>query len=296
VSAAPQIPTRTLGRTGLPVTILGYGGGSQFALNEDGKWEPHLEHAVEMGVNFFDTAPGYQWKASLSCEERFGKILPRYRKQIYLSTKMDARDVPTAMKEFERSLKRMNTDYLDLLLVHAVAAEDDPAKLEEGVYGEARRLQEQGVVKFIGFSAMNDGKVAKRMIEALDPDVVLLTLTATKFTEMAELAVPAAQERNTGVMAMKVMRNVVGAHATARELLQYTWTLPGVATAMIGHVGMEPLDENCRLAIEFGRRGSVSTVSARQLETRLAPLAGPHALCWARPGYNDGMAPRSAVV
>lgn len=290
------MPTRILGRTGLPVSILSYGGGSQFALNEDGQWEPHLERAVEMGVNLFDTSPGYQWKATMSCEERFGKILPKYRKQIYLSTKIDARDVSTAMKEFERSLKRMNTDYLDILMLHGVSAEDDPVQLDKGVYTEARRLQQQGVVKFIGFSAMNDGNVARQLIETLDPDVVLLTLNATKFTQMAELALPAARKRNTGVMAMKVMRNVVGKSATPRELLQYTWTLPAVSTGVIGHVGMEPLEQNHGLALEFGRTGSISQVSTQELETRLAPLAGPHALCWARPDYNDGMPSRSALV
>lgn len=284
-----RVPKRILGRTGLSATILAYGGGSQFARNEDGRWEPQLERAVEMGVNLFDTAPGYQWEASMSCEERFGKILPKYRSQILLSTKIDSRDVTVARKEFERSLKRMRTDYLDILMIHAVSAEDDPAHLQKGVYRLAQELQEQGVVKHIGFSAMQDGKVAKAMIEALDPDVVLLTLNATQYGEMARLALPAAQERNVGVMAMKVMLNLVGKSAAAPELLQYAWTLPDVASAIIGHFGMEPLEENYRLAAEFGRNGSVSTVTAQELETRLRPLAGPHALCWARPDYRDGI-------
>jgi hypothetical protein len=107
LSKKPKLPMRTLGRTGLPVTILTYGGGSQFTAMDDGQWEPHMERAVEMGINLFDTSPGYQWEASMSSEERFGRILPKYRKRIILSTKVDSRDVAVAMKEFDRSLQRL---------------------------------------------------------------------------------------------------------------------------------------------------------------------------------------------
>ena len=106
---------------------------------------------------------------------------------------------------------------------------------------------------------------------------------------MAQEALPVARQRNTGVIAMKVMRNIVGRKATAAELLQYAWTEKGVATAVIGHNGIEPLEENYRLAMEFGEKGMVAALDREELEKRLAPLAGPHALCWARPDYNDGM-------
>jgi len=288
VSKKPKMPTRTLGRTGLPVTILTYGGGSQFTAMDDGQWEPHMERAVEMGINLFDTSPGYQWTASMSSEERFGKILPRYRKKILLSTKIDSRDVTVAMQEFDRSLKRFKTDCIDILMIHGINKDDDPADLEK-IYERMHRLKEEGTVRFIGFTAMNDGPYARDMLRKMNPDVVILTLNATKFTSMAEEALPAARQLNTGVLAMKVMRNIVGEKATARELLQYAWTEQGVATAVIGHNGIEPLEENYRLAMEFGEKGKVASVDRKELETRLAPLAGPHALCWARPDYNDGM-------
>ena len=288
VSQRPKMPMRTLGRTGLPVSILTYGGGSQFTAMDDGEWEPHMERAVEMGINLFDTAPGYQWKASLSSEERFGRILPKYRKRIILATKVDSRDVAVAMKEFDRSLKRLKTDYIDILMLHAIDKKDDPAVLEK-IYKEIRRLRDEGVVRFIGFSAMNDGPYTRDMLNRMDPDVAILTLNATKFTSMAKEAIPVARQRNTGVLAMKVMRDIVGKKATARELLQYAWTEQGVATAVIGHNGIEPLEENYRLALEFGEKGMVATVDRKELEGRLASLAGPHALCWARPDYDDGM-------
>jgi predicted aldo/keto reductase-like oxidoreductase len=288
VSKKPKLPMRTLGRTGLPVTILSYGGGSQFTAMEDGEWEPHMERAVEMGINLFDTSPGYQWEASMSSEERFGRILPRYRKRILLSTKVDSRDVTVAMKEFERSLQRFKTDYIDILMIHGINAKDDPADLDR-IYKQMHRLKNEGAVRFIGFSAMDDGPYARDMLKRMDPDVAFLTLNATKFTSMAEEALPEARQRNIGVLAMKVMLNIVGKKATARELLQYVWTEQGVVTAVIGHKGIEPLEENYRLVLEFGEKGMVAAVDRKELERRLAPLAGPHALCWARPDYNDGM-------
>ena len=106
---------------------------------------------------------------------------------------------------------------------------------------------------------------------------------------MSEEAMPVARKHNTGVLAMKVMLNIVGKKAIARELLQYAWAEKGVAMAVIGHKGIEPLEENYRLAMEFGEKGMVVAVNRKELERRLAPLAGPHALCWARPDYNDGM-------
>jgi len=288
VSRKPKLPMRILGRTGLPVTILTYGGGSQFTAMDDGEWEPHMERAVEMGINLFDTSPGYQWDASMSSEERFGKILPKYRKKIILSTKVDSREVTVAMQEFERSLKRFKTDYIDILMIHGINEKDDPADLDR-IYKHMHRLKDEKVVHHIGFSAMYDGAYTRDMINIMDPDVAILTLNATKFTSMAEEAMPVARQRNTGVLAMKVMRDIVGKKATARELLQYVWTEEGVATAVIGHKGIEPLEENYRLALEFGEKGMVANVDRKKLERRLAPLAGPHALCWARPDYNDGI-------
>lgn len=282
------MPMRTLGKTGLKVSILSFGGGSQFLKNKDGKWEPILERAIESGINYFDTASTYKWSASKSSEQRFGEILPKYRQQIILSTKFNSRDVTQAMKEFEQSLECMKTDYVDILMVHSIESSDDIATFEKNLYKEMVKLKEQGTVKFIGFSCMNDSHKSKDFIEALDFDMVLLAMNPTKYGDFAEVALPAAREKNLGVAAMKVMRNIVGKEATSKELLHYAWTQAGIATAVVGHVGMEILEENIRLAQEYAKTPQMGT-NREELETRVAHLAGPHALCWARPDYYDGM-------
>ena len=283
---AGGMPKRVLGKTGLEVSILGFGGGSQFLKNKDGDWEPMLEKAIEVGINFFDNSSNYQWGAKMTSEERFGEILPRYRKDILICTKFDSRDPDEAMQEIETSLKRMKTDYLDVLMIHSIEPSEDLAVLEKGVYKRLLKLKEEGTARFIGFSSMNSAPRSKDVIEQLDIDVALLAMNPTKYGKFAQVALPAARKQNVGAMAMKVIRDVVGNGTTARELTQYAWTQQGVASAVIGHYGMEILEENVRLAKESASLQQ-SAVDHRELENRLAHLAGPHALCWARPEYRD---------
>jgi len=281
------MPKRKLGKTGLDVSILSFGGGSQFLKNKDGVWEAMLERAIEVGINYFDTSQSYQWGAKLSSEERFGLILPKYRDKIILSTKFDSRDVYDALKMTDRALTRMKTDYLDILMIHSIEPTEDLDIIEKGVYKEMVRLKEEGVARFIGFSSMNSSQKSKEIIERLDFDVTMLAMNPTKYGDYAEVALPAARQKNMGVIAMKAMRDIVGKGATPEELLHYEWNLDGVASAVVGHVGMKTFEENIRLAQQFGS-ANVS-LNREKLEKNLAHLAGPHALCWARPGYYDGM-------
>jgi len=289
-SKAPTLPKRTLGRTGLEISILSFGAGNQWI--RDDTWPASLERAIEMGINYFDTAPGYGKKYTPCSEARLGTFLPKYRDKIILSTKFDSREPDEAMKTFERSLKRLKTDYVDILLLHGVGAgspKAPPKDLSKDpiIFKTMRKLKEQGVARHIGFSTMYDGKIAKTMIERLDPDVVVMTLNATKYGSMAEFAIPAAKKRNAGIIAMKVMRWVVGRDATAKELLHYDLALDSVASALIGHGSMEVLEENYRNAMEFAAKGPVA--DAKELEARVAHLATPDVLQWARPDYDDEM-------
>jgi aryl-alcohol dehydrogenase-like predicted oxidoreductase len=288
--ATVPMPTRTLGATGLEVSQLAFGGGSQFLLNEDGAWELMLEHAVELGVNFFDTSSVYQWESSMSSEERFGEVLSPIRDRVYLSTKFDARDADGMMREFDRSLQRMKTDYVDVLFIHNVVPSDDIATIEQGAYAQLLRLKEEGSVRFIGFSSMESAERSREAIERLEVDVALLAMNPTGYGGFVTDALPAARAKNVGVLAMKVMRDIVGTSATPKELLRYALSQEGVATALVGHHGMATLEENIEVvrSIAAEADASMASVEREHLESRLAALAGPHALCWARPDYTDG--------
>ncbi len=290
-----KIPRRMLGKTGLEVSILAFGGGSQFLQNNDGEWETLLETAVEGGINFFETAPTYNasdfWqtgdgKSLDSSEQRYGQVLSAYRDKLILSTKLPGRDVEGAKRSLESSLKNFRTDYLDILMIHGVTKDDDISVIEKGLYETMLSFKESGVVKNIGFSCMNDPEHARDLLEKLDFDVTLVAMNATNYGGFAETILPAARKKNMGVVAMKVMRDLVGEAATPRELLEYAWTQEGVACATVGHWGIETLQENIRIAQEYDEN-TVAATDRERLENRLVSYAGPHALCWARQGYQD---------
>lgn len=290
-AGSSPMPTRILGATGLEVSVLSFGGGSQFLLNENGQWEAMLERALELGVNYFDTSSSYQYGAPMSSEERFGEVLSPVRDRVIIATKFDSRNPADAMREIERSLQRMKTDYLDVLLIHAVTASDEIGALEAGVYAELRRLKEEGTARFIGFSSMDSAERSREAIEMLEIDVALLAMNPTGYGDFVTETLPAARAKNVGVLAMKVMRDIVGTAATPDELLRYTLSQEGVASALVGHYGMSALEENIRIFQGFAADTETAMPSAerRHLESRLAHLAGPHALCWACPGYTDGV-------
>jgi predicted aldo/keto reductase-like oxidoreductase len=251
---------RQLGKTGLDVSILSFGGGSQFLRNPDGKWEKLLETAIEGGINLFDTAPGYiaskmgdiwDGKSVDSSEERYGKILPAYRKQIILSTKLDTRKPEEAKAEFETSLKKLKTDHVDILFIHAIELSDNISDIENGVYKSVVSFKESGAVRYMGFSSMGDAEHASKLLDRLDFDVVLVAMNATQYGNFAKFVLPVARKKNTGVMSMKLMRDIVGKAATPGELFNYALSHEGVATGLIGHAGMDALADNINVARAF---------------------------------------------
>ena len=286
-SITAKFPSRILGKTGERISLLGYGGGSQFMRMPDGEWEPHLEHALESGINYFDTASTYGAENAKPSEERFGEILPVHRKNIILLTKIHDRDPEKASVEFERSLKRLKTDYVDILLIHAITPDDTLIDIEKGVYKVVSELKKQKTVRYIGFSSMDSAERSRELIENLDFDVTLLAMNPTSYGNFVDIALPAARKKDLGIIAMKVMRDIVNVYAQPKELIEYAWNLEGVHCALVSHTGMDPLKENISLAIEYKKQLRV-TNNSYELEKRLRHLAGPQHLVYARPGYRDG--------
>ena len=290
------LPKRTLGRTGLKVTRLVFGGGSFFQKLPDGQWEPLLQRAVDVGINYFDNFSGYNFDKTQSHSEfRFGQILPKYRKNIYVCTKLDERDVEKAKKELEGCLERLKMDRLDVLMAHGLREnETDVSVLEKGIFSFLRKMQEEKVTRFIGFSSMiGDGILTRKWIEAFDPDVALIAISATRYGNVAEPTVAAAKARHTGYLAMKLLRDVVGKNATAKELLQYGLAIPDVAALCVSHSSIQELEENIQTVCEYGKKADA--VDPKALEKRLAHLATPEVLSWARPGYTDSGNPPSVA-
>ena len=279
---ADAMPKRVLGKTGMKISVLSFGGGSQFLKNKDGAWEPLLQRAIDLGINYFDTHMDYK------TEGRFGEILPKHRKKIYIVTKFDARDPDGAMKSFEGSLKRLKLDYVDALLMHNLGKEDDLAAFAKGTWKSMQKLKSEGTAKFIGFSSMRSAEASKNFIEQLDPDIALVAMNATRYAGFAKLTLKPAIKNNVGVIAMKTMRDIVGRKGIKpQDLLQYVLDQEGVASAVVGHYGMDVLEENVKIVKQLAQRGKMTPAAKKKLEAACAPHAGPHALSWARADYRD---------
>jgi predicted aldo/keto reductase-like oxidoreductase len=159
--------------------------------------------------------------------------------------------------------------------------------IEKGVYQVVSQLKQQKAVRYIGFSSMDSAERSKELIENLDFDVTLLAMNPTNYGNFTEIALPAAREKGLGVIAMKVMRDIVNVHAKPKELIEFAWNLEGVHTAVISHTGMDPLKENINLAIQYQEQGQ-KVVLSNELEERLRFLADQEYLVYAKPGYQDG--------
>src|SRR5947207_3858731 len=120
-----KLPTRQLGKTGVHVSILAFGGGSRFLMYKDeDKALEALNRAFDLGITYMDTAYGYGNGLS---EERVGKVMKTRRKGIFLATKINKRNGDEAMRILEGSLKRLQTDQVDLIHIHQLQSEDDLA-------------------------------------------------------------------------------------------------------------------------------------------------------------------------
>src|SRR5207247_11271284 len=135
--AAPRaLPHRVLGRAGASVSILAFGCGSRFLMYaEEEKALEALNRALDLGITYLDTAYAYGDGKS---EARVGKVMAARRKEVFLATKLPDRTRDDFRRRLDGSLKRLQTDHVDLVHLHSLGHADDLAKLEEIVRASGR--------------------------------------------------------------------------------------------------------------------------------------------------------------
>ena len=269
---AGAMPHRTLGRTGASVSILAMGCGSRFLAYPADQATAVLEKAVGLGIDYLDTAVGYGDGES---ETRLGRFLATRRKDVFLATKVPtrARTRDAALKEVEASLKRLQTDHLDLLHLHSLGDEADLAKIEapDGAIKALYELREQKVTRFIGMTSHTDGTVMAKAIERNDLDCVQMAMNPARAAHFEELALPAAHKKNLGVILMKVTgqdKLMEDGGADAASLLRYAWSLP-ISTAVCGMPKLEFLAANVATAKAYA-----SPLPPTEMERLRQQLAG----------------------
>jgi aryl-alcohol dehydrogenase-like predicted oxidoreductase len=263
VAAAPRsagaagLPRRTLGRTGLDVSVVAFGCGSRFLMyKEEDDALTVLESAIDRGINYLDTAVDY---GNGESERRVGLLMKRRRADVRLATKMppSARTRDAVLRAAEASLKRLQTDHVDVMHLHSLGDEADLAKIEapDGALEALYQLRDQKVARFIGMTSHTDGRVMAAAIEHNDLDCVQMAMNPARALQFEEVALPAAKKKNLGVLMMKVtgQEKLVGAGAGKTDmqtLVRYALSLP-ISTMVIGMPKPELLEQNIALAAAF---------------------------------------------
>ncbi len=263
---APKLPVRPFGKTGLTVSSLGFGSGSRFLMyEEEDKALEALSRAIDRGVTYIDTAHSYGNGRS---EERVGRLMKARRGEVTLATKVPGRTADEARRQIELSLKRLQTDHLDVLHIHALANEKDLAAIEApgGVLQALHEARDQKVVRAIGITSHADPLALKLALERHDFDATQMALNAAmarmddrpggmKSTPMSrggfeELALPVAVRKGMGVIAMKVFGQDQIQGPSPEQMLTYSLSLP-VSLASCGMPRLEFLDKNIEVASAF---------------------------------------------
>jgi predicted aldo/keto reductase-like oxidoreductase len=283
--AAGKLPTRTLGRTGAKVTILAFGSGSRFLMYDEEHGIEALNRALDAGINYVDTAYGYGDGVS---EQRVGKVMASRRKGVFLATKIMERNAEKAMRIFEGSLKRLETDHVDLLHIHGLGGRQDLAAIEapDGVLKLFYKLRDQKVARAIGVTCHSDPAVLKTALERHDFDCTQMALNAAltgmgemeaapgRATSFETVALPVARSKNLGIIAMKVFaQDRIRGKVPAEQLLRYSLSLP-VTAAVVGMQRLEFLDANVAVARSFQPLGAseMEDLSRRLSEEQKASI------------------------
>ncbi len=274
--ATKPLPHRALGRTGVRVSILVFGCGSRFLMYKDeDEAQSVLNRAVDSGITYLDTAYGYGDGRS---ESRVGRFLATRRKDVFVATKIPDRTRDEFMRRLEGSLKRLGVSQVDLLHIHNLGRAEDLEKLEaqDGAIKALLEAREQKMTRFIGITSHTDGAVLARAIEHHDLDCVQMALNPTRNGGFELTALPAANRRNLGVIAMKVMGQdfILGPDAGSPDpalLLRYSMSLP-VSAAVVGMPQLAHLDGNVAVARDFS---PLSDTELDRLRQRFDPLRIP---------------------
>lgn len=269
------LPTRPLGRTGHDVTLFALGGEGVLRTNgRQAEAVAVIQRALDEGVNYCDTAPAYA-----SSMDYYGAALGERRDEIFLASKTHERSRAGSLWLLEESLRRLNTDRLDLWQLHDLRTRDDLDRIfaKRGALEALLEAREDGRVRFLGITGHHDPDILLEAMRRFDFDTVLVALNAADAHRLSfiQAVLPEAERRGMGVIGMKVCAAgalVQSGVMSMEESMGYTLSLPGVSTVIIGCRTPEEVAHNARIAREFSPL-SHETMQELQSRTRdRAPL------------------------
>ncbi len=252
------IPTRQLGTTGTYVSAIGIGGSTLGDMSSNSEAYRVVHEAIDAGVTFFDNA--WEYHDGMS-EERLGRGLRGYRDKVFLMTKVcsHGRGREVAMKMLEDSLRRLQTDHLDLWQIHEVIYDNDPDLhfAPGGAIEALTQAKQQGKVRYVGFTGHKDPSIHLKMLShGYKFDTVQMPLNPfdDSYHSFARLVLPEVRRQGGSVIGMKSMggggeaikANVI----TPQEALRYAMSLP-VLTTVSGIDSYDVFLQNIAVAQNF---------------------------------------------
>jgi aryl-alcohol dehydrogenase-like predicted oxidoreductase len=271
------VPHRQL--KGVSVSIIGVGGSALGDVKDQSEAGTIVSEALDNDINFFDNA--WEYHDGLS-EEILGRALRGKRDRAFLMTKVcsHGRKREVAMKQLEDSLRRLQTDHLDLWQIHEVIYDNDPDLhfAPDGAVEALTQAKREGKVRFVGFTGHKDPAIHLKMLSHRYPfDTVQMPLNPfdKNYRSFQDNVIPEAQRQGIMPIGMKSMggggepvkRDIV----TPDELLRYAMSVRGILTTVSGMDSYDVFKQNLALVMNFT---PMSKDEMTALENRVKPIAG----------------------
>ena len=255
-----EIPRRALGRTGEMVSVIGLGGYHIANTSDEQESIRLVRTSVDRGITFMDNCWDYHNGES---EVRMGKALrDGYREKVFLMSKTDGQTKGACAKQIDESLKRLQTDHVDLMQFHEVIRMTDPERIfgESGAIEAMQEAKKAGKVRFIGFTGHKDPSMHLHMLDVarktgfhFDAVQMPLNVMDAHFRSFEKQVLPVLVKEEIGVLGMKPMgfgAIIQSGAATGIECLRYAMSLP-TSTVITGIDSMKILDRAVEAARGF---------------------------------------------
>jgi predicted aldo/keto reductase-like oxidoreductase len=250
---------RRLGKTNLMVSIIGFGA-IKLPLIDRGASSKMLNRALDLGVNFIDTARAYG-----DSEEKIGLAVSNRRNEFYISTKSGALTYEDMKKDIEASLENLRTDYIDLYMCHNLRYPNDYDRVMSpgGAVDALKEAKKEGVIGHIGFSCHRFHETMERGIKSGEFEAIMVSYNMLDDESVGERILPLAKKMDVGVIAMKPLAGGflasppqelikrVGIPINAEAALKFIISNDAIATAIPGMMRMEEVEENARIGESF---------------------------------------------
>jgi aryl-alcohol dehydrogenase-like predicted oxidoreductase len=260
-STTTGMPYRTLGRTGERVSAIGLGGWHLSLPQVDEPLSLRLVRtAIDRGISFMDNSWDYNEGKS---ETRMGRALrDGYREKVFLMSKIDGRSKQEAARQLDESLRRLQTDRLDLVQHHEILRYEDPHRIfdEDGANAALLEARQAGKLRYIGFTGHKDPHIHLYMLEvarqhgfAFDTVQMPLNVMDAHYRSFGRLVLPELVKQQIGVLGMKPMANGIilkSKTASAAECLRYALNLP-TSVVITGCDSMDVLEQALEVARTF---------------------------------------------